>query len=343
MTSIPHEPVREPGAWRGAELAGDASWIVPFTPADIAEIETAAERTAADGLTVYGFGKEDFSLPSLAPKFESWLDELENGRGFLMLRGLPVGRWDDDMLYRVYWGLGQHLGTPLTQNKRGELIVEIANRGTVYGPNVRGYMTTAHLQFHSDASDLVALLCVHPAKSGGASMIASGLAIYNEILATHPEYIAPLCRGFHHNMRGEGVSGNPDEVTRNAIPVFSWHAGRLSCHYNQRLIEQGAEKLGRPLQGLTLEAVRYVGELARREDIRLSMDFRAGDIQLLNNHIVMHSRTGFEDHEDSDRRRRLLRLWTNMPNGRPLAPEYADRTNNGPRGGMAVDPAYRAA
>ena len=336
MTEKLRIPVVGPAAWRANEFADKDSWIYTLSRSDIQELDYATRQTAVQNLERYAFSKEDFPLPSFGPKIEGFLVELENGRGFMQLRGIPVERYDDNALYRLYWGLGTHLGAPISQNNRGEMIVEIKDRGEAYGPGVRGYTTKARLMPHSDASDLVALFCIHPARRGGASCIASGMTIFNEILAEHPEYLKILELGFHHNMRGEGVSNNPNETTRNAIPVFSYYQGRLSCHFNRRLILEGSEKSGAQLSEPAKAAVDYVNDLALRDDIRFDMDFQAGDVQLLNNHVIMHSRFEFDDYEALEKRRRLLRLWTTVPNGRPLAPEYADRTNNGPRSGMAV-------
>lgn len=331
---IRREPISGPSAWRPTDFETDDTWMLHLSEAKQAELLTATAQSQRRGLMPYTFGKADFPLPRLGPRIEAALGDLEDGRGFILLRGVPVDAIDDAALYTMYWGLGVHLGTPLTQNRHGERIVEIADRGVTYGKQVRGYMTDARLMPHCDASDLVALLCVRPAHRGGESCIASAMTIYNEILQQHPEYLDALCRGFRHNMRGEGLTGDPNEVTRNTIPVFSYYAGKLSCHFNRRLIVQGAEKLGTPLTPFEQAAVDYVNDLALRPDIRFDMDFRTGDVQLLNNHVIVHSRMGFQDHPAH--KRRLLRLWTNVPNGRPLAPAYADRTNNGPRGGMPV-------
>lgn len=336
MRETSREPVADRSVWRGTDFAGDDSWIHVLTAAERAELLDAVDHVQAERLACYSFGKDDFPLPMMDDTIAAILEELENGRGFVMLRGIPVERLSDEERYLLYWGLGVHLGTPLTQNRKGERIVEIADRGVQYGAQVRGYTTNARLMPHSDAADLVALLCVRPARSGGASTIASGMTIHNEILARHADYIEVLYRGFRHNMRGEGATGDANEVTRNVIPVFSRYAAKLSCHFNRRLIEQGAEKLGHPLSELEQAAVDEVNALALSPEIRFDMEFLAGDVQLLNNHVVLHARRDFQDDPDPRRKRRLLRLWTNVPNGRPLAPEYADRTNNGPRGGMPV-------
>ena len=304
-------------------MAADRRWIRELTDAEAAALRDGTDSSAT---------KPD----ALAPLADEILTVLEDGRGFVLLRGVPVNGLDDAALYALYRRLGDRLGTAITQNRNGDEIVEITDRGAKYGPGVRGYTTRAHLMPHCDATDVVALLCVNAARKGGESCIASAMTIFNEILAHHPDYLEVLASGFHHNMRGEGVTGDPNEVTRNAIPVFSDFAGKLSCHFNRRLILQGAEKTGRELPPATVAALDCVNDLALRDDIRFDMEFQPGDVQLLNNHLILHSRRDYEDHPDPALKRRLLRLWLNVPNGRPLAPEYADRTNGGPRGGMPV-------
>lgn len=339
MGEIPRRPVTEPSAWTSAELAADDGWIYRLRPADVAELEAAVEAVRAKGLKLYAFGRDDFPLPGLAPTIAAVLHQLEHGRGCALLRGLDVSGYDEDTLKTLYWGLGAHLGEPVTQNAQGDLIGHVRDTGRDFeAKNVRGYTTNARLSPHCDPIDVVGLLCVHPAKRGGDSLISSAMTIYNELLATHPEYLEPLCAGFHFDLRGEGVTGDPDEVTFNRVPVFSYFGGRLSCRYNRKTIGDGQAKAGERLDGLALEAVDAVAGLVVRRDIRFNVPFERGDIQLLNNHMVLHSRDAFEDHPEPERRRNLLRLWINLRDGRPLAPEFADRLNTGPRGGVHVRP-----
>ena len=333
-----YKAFKAPSAWTRADYESNEDWVVHLSRDEADEVLAACEQVRAKGLKAFEFGKDDFPLPKLSHTLDGVLDTLENGRGFCVLRGIPLDDLasDDDTLYALYWGLGEYLGVSITQNRRGQRIAEVRDSGDLYTPNVRGYSTTARLYPHSDASDVVGLLCIQPAKKGGESCIASGIAIHDYIVEHHPEYLDVLYRGFYHSMRGEGVNGDLNEVTDNIIPVFSLFEGKLSCHMNRRLIVEGADKMGVTLTDLEMEAVDCVNDLALDDRFRFDMDFRRGDLQLLNNHIIVHSRQSFEDFDEPDKKRRLLRLWKNVPNGRPLAPEYADRTNGGPRGGMRV-------
>ena len=339
MTEILETALEGPAVWKGPEMAKDPSWIETLETAETAEVLAAVESVRAAGKELFQFGKEDFPLPTLGPRLEKIIQEVEYGRGFALLRGLPVAEFgsDYDMLKTLYWGLAQHLGTPITQNARGDLISEVTDLGYDKGKaNVRGYVTKQAGPFHTDSCDVVGLMCVHPSKEGGKSLLASSGAVFNAIREEHPDYLPVLINGFHYDLRGEGPTGDLNEVTTNRSPVFCQHEGFFNCRYNARSILRGAIKIGEELSEFQEAAVNCVRETASRDDLRLDMDFQPGDIQLNNNHAVLHSRTAFEDWPEPKRKRRLYRLWLTIPNGRPLPANYADRLNTGPRGGVHV-------
>ncbi|MDA1090746.1 MAG: TauD/TfdA family dioxygenase [Proteobacteria bacterium] len=337
MGEILRHPVIGPSAWTSAELAADHSWVYALSADDIGELEAAADAVRSKGLRLYEFGQDDFPLPGLAAMIADIAGQLEGGRGCALIRGLDAARYDEETLKMMYWGFGLHWGVPISQNAKGQLIGHVRDTARDYhSKNVRGYTTNARISPHCDPADCVSLLCAHPAKKGGESEISSAMSIYNRILETHPEYLEPLTEGFHFDLRGEGVSDDPDEVTFNKVPVFSYFDGHLSCRFNAKTILDGQTKAGAPLNGLALAAVNKVAELAQDPEFRLDLTFRQGDIQILNNYLILHARGGFEDHPEPERRRNLLRLWSNLHNGRKLAPEFANRLNTGPRGGVMV-------
>lgn len=336
-SAAPPVPVTDPSAWLAADLAADQSWIHRLDTDEIHELDRAVEAVLERGLEPGGFGRDDFPLTHLADRIAGWARDIEHGRGCVLVRGLDPARYADDALAVLYWGLACHFGEPIPQNAAGQLIGHVRDTGRDYqARNVRGYTTRAELKAHCDASDVVGLLCRHPARRGGESLIASATAIYNHLAAERPELIAPLLKGFHFDLRGEGVTDDPDETTFHRVPVFSWFGGRLSCRYNGKTIEDGMAKRGMPLDGLALEAVREVGRLAVQPPFRYDMTFEKGDIQLLSNHAILHARAAFEDWPEPERQRDLWRIWFNLRDGRALAPAFADRLNTGPRGGVFV-------
>ena len=178
---LPKTPIASPAAWRPDDFKADDSWIIRFDPDMLDELDAAVAACKRQGLGAFEATKEDFVAPRVAACLRDVARELDAGRGFVMLRGLPVEKYAADDLRLLYWGLGVHLGTPISQNGLGELIAEVTDRGYDYSvENVRGYTTRGGQSPHTDHGDVVGLLCVCPAKSGGKSMIASSISIFNE-------------------------------------------------------------------------------------------------------------------------------------------------------------------
>jgi len=329
----PHR-VELPCAWYRQELEADKSWIWPFEKEHIEELDAALRLSEEKGLDIFEVTKDDFPLPSFGKILDALLDELEHGRGVVLMRGFPVERYNTDELRRLYWGMGAHMGTAESQNIDGELMQDISDRGFDYTKTEhRGSMTAAKLRPHCDITDVVGLLCVRTAKEGGKSTLCSSSTVYNEVFDKHPEYLPVIHSGFRFDLDGKGPTGHPKEVT-NPLPIFSWCDGQLSCRYNQKAIEEGAEKIDQPLNDLQQAAVAFIGDTAVRPDIQYEMDFRPGDIQWLNNYVILHSRTVYVDHGAADKKRLLLRLWLNHPKARPLEDDFANKALMGPRKGV---------
>lgn len=328
-------PLTEPSVWVGSDFEHSDDWIVHLTADHIAELNAAVSAVKRRGLSVPAIAKDDFALPRFGAVLRDVSDALENGRGFALLRGLPVEDYAPGDLEILYWGVGTYLGKVISQNGRGDLIGHVTDLGFDWSqPNVRGYTTRAGLRPHNDSADLVGLLCVHAAERGGESIIASATAIFNSILRDAPECLDALYDGFHYDVRGEGVTGKLTEVTRNRVPVYSYHKGRMSCRYNAKAIETAADKMGEPLTPLQRKALGLIEDRANDPAYHLRMAFQPGDLQLLNNFVVLHSRTPYVDAEPPAAKRLLLRLWINLWEGRELAPAFADRYNAGARQGV---------
>lgn len=328
-----------PSVWRAADLRANESWIWRLNAVDLAEIDAALKSAQQYGKSMPTLCCKDFPLPTLGPRLAIAARDLDTGQGCLLIKGLDVGRYNEDEITDIYWGIGRYLGTPMTQNAAGALVGNIRDSGRTIGEkNVRGYTTKNRMLPHCDPMDIVSLLCIHSAKTGGQSLIASTCAIYNEVCITHPEYLPTLLRGYYYDLRGEGPAGDSNEVTENRVPVFSWWRGQMSCRFHGRSIREGMKKAGQLLQGIDADAVDYVELLAVDERFRFDMDLEQGDIQVLNNYTVLHARDEFEDWPEQDRRRHLLRLWINLDPAiaRPLDPVFAAKNNTGPRGAIHV-------
>jgi hypothetical protein len=277
--------------------------------------------------------RADFPLTRLARTLEEVRGALERGRGVVLLRRVPVERYTDAQIRTLYWGLGTHLGAARYQNAHGELIGEVRDEvrryGEVHQPGVAarpGAPVTSRykarsngpLRFHTDRCDVVSLLCVRPARAGGVSRVVSSVAVHNAILARRPDLHALLCRDYHRTREGEEMGG---EGSVYALPVFAARDGRFTSQYSRTFVEAAQRLPGVPrLTPAQDEALDLLAEVA--EELCHEMTLEPGDIQLLNNHLIYHARTAFEDYEERDRKRLLLRLWLSVPGSRPLPEGY---------------------
>jgi len=328
-----YDPVTGPAAWRGKDVAG---WQREFSAAEIAEIEAAVGAYRGDPAAL---SPANFSLPALGPALRAILKELLEGRGFILLRGLPVQSWSRERQALAYLGIGAWLGRFCSQNAKGHLLGHVKDLGLdIRDPHVRYYQTNRKLEYHTDSVDIVGLLCLQPAKAGGESYIASSMTVYNEILRRRPDLMPALFEPFPTDRRGEVPEGMKPWFD---IPIYHWHAGRLSCIYVRQYIES-AQKLfpeARRLTRAQVEAMDLMDELCNDPAIHLAMDFRPGDIQLLHNHQILHSRSDFENWPEPERHRHLLRMWLAPPEARPLPEVFAPRYGSvtpGARGGIVV-------
>jgi hypothetical protein len=325
---IQTQPVRHPSAWFGRHLVDDPSWLVRLDRNDLADIAAAVRNVRAHGLSLGQVGRASFPLPSLAPKLAQWLTEIRTGRGFVVVRGLNAEDYSDEDVGLIFWGIGCYLGVPVTQNPQGDLLGHVYDHGRRYGDiDVRGYETNARLPFHSDSCDLVGLLCLRRAKSGGLSSIVSSVTLHNEILRQHPEYLAPLYTGFHYIKREAALTDDP--ITAYRLPVFGAKNGFVSARLVRNQINAACEKTGKPLEPLEQASLDFLDSLAYDPEIHLDMDLQVGDMQLCNNYTVLHSRTGFEDYPEPERRRHMIRLWLTFRERRPLADAFPPHNGYG--------------
>jgi hypothetical protein len=334
-----YEPVAGPGVWYGRDLAARGDWIHRLTPAEVEEIGAATRAVRAAGLSPASIAPAAFPLPSFGPFLRKVLAELLQGRGFILLRGLPISTWSREEQAIAYLGIGAWLGRFRSQNAKGHLLGHVKDLGLdIRDPGVRYYQTSRRLEYHTDSVDVVGLLCLQTAKSGGESYLASSMTVYNEILRRRPDLMEALFQPFPTDRRGEVPEGMKPWFD---IPIYHRHAGRLSCIYVRQYIESAQKNFprARRLTHVQIEAMNLMDEFCNDPAVHLSMDFQPGDVQLLHNHQILHSRGDFENWREPERHRHLLRLWLAPPEARPLPQVYAARYGSvtpGDRGGIVV-------
>jgi hypothetical protein len=325
--------------WYGPDMAKRSEWVHTLSPADIAEIEAAVRPLADAEADIARITKADFPLPKLAPKLAGICEEVIDGRGFALLRGLPVERWSIRQSATAYFGIGSHFGSARSQNAKGHVLGHVRDlgRNAEQDPTARVYQTRERQTYHTDSCDVVGLLCLKTAKSGGASALVSSMTIYNEMRKRRPDLLLCLFEAMHTDRRGEVPAGRKPW---HDIPIFNWYEGRLSALYSRRYIESARRFPEVPaLTARQLEALDLFDDLAEDPAINLQMTFQPGDMQWVHNHTMLHDRTAFEDWPQPERKRHLLRLWLAVPGARPLPAVYADRFGKidiGDRGGIIV-------
>jgi len=333
-------PLLGPNAWRGDEIAHSTRWLRHLSPRALAEIDAALGACRVKGIPWRETTGEAFPLPGMAEDFADIRRELEDGCGMIKLRGLPVDRYSADELRQIWFGLGANLGHPVFQNRNGELMREIRdegaevgarygqihdgdakgeNSGPVFLSSYARTLSNGALRFHTDRCDVVGLLCVNQARAGGVSTLASSVAVRNEILRRRPDLLEVLYQKFYRSRFGEEET-TPDAIY--ALPIFGDRDGKFTSHYSLTYIEVAQKVPSVPrLTAAQHEAIEMLMALAK--DLSFEMRMEPGDIQLLNNHVVYHGRTPFEDDDTLGQRRSLYRLWLAMPNSRALPEDHA--------------------
>ena len=337
--SMPPGPIADASAWTGHEMAQHNDWIWHLGADDIEEIDRAIAHFKASGAPMEAISTDNFPLTALKPKLAALLREIIEGRGFVMVRGFPVRRYDIRSNAIAYLGLGRHFGTLRSSNGRGHLLGHVKDTGAdISQGNTRFYQTSRRLEYHTDSADIVGLLCLQTAKSGGESFIASSMTIYHQILKRRPDLIAAAFLPYATDRRGEVPVGMKPWF---AIPIFNWHQGKLSAIYLRHYIEEAQRRFADAprLTREQIEVMDLIDELVNDPAIHLQMTFEPGDMQFLHNHQILHSRNDFENWPEPERHRHLLRLWMAPESGRPLPDVFAPRYGSvtpGDRGGIIV-------
>jgi len=318
---IPKQPLDHLSLWRGQELQERADWQIRFTEPEIEELFLASEALAdrpAEEIRL-----ADINLPQLASRLARIQHDLEHGSGAVFLRGLPAANLDQVVLSRVFWMIAVHLGTPLSQSAKGELIFSVADAGYAPDdPRTRGPNTRRKLSYHTDRCDVIGFCCHRQARSGGENRIVSSMALYNEILEQRPDLLEVLCEPFYY-LRHIVDGGNDKPWCRQR--VFSFCEGHFAANLLRVLINRAHTHPDLPeLTDEQVEALNLMETLADEPHLHYSFRQEPGDLFFVNNWVNLHRRTEFEDWPDPDRRRHILRIWLSMPNSRPLDPLFAD-------------------
>lgn len=328
----------DPSVWYGSEIARREDWIERLDDAEVTEVERVVRALERATLEIASLTAKVVPLPTLAPRLREMINDVMKGRGFVLIKGLPVERWTRRQAAIAFLVVGVQLGNLRMQNAEGHLLGHVRDLGrSSEDPNTRIYQTRERQTHHTDSCDVVGLMCLQTAKSGGLSSLVSSTTIFNEMRRRRPDLLNVLLQPIETDRRGEVPEGSKPYFN---IPVFNYHDGLVSAIYQRQYIESARRFPGvKPLSALQIEALDLFDQLANDPKLNLMMELEPGDIQLVHNHTILHDRTAFEDYPEPERKRHLLRLWLAPPGARPLPEVYAERFGSitpGDRGGVVV-------
>jgi hypothetical protein len=334
-TAIHTEQVNDAMAWTGADFSGDDDLAYPLTRATVAGLEELLLRTRdvpRDAIEL-----EDVHHPDVDGPAREVYDEIIAGRGLVVVRGFPVAEHSLDDNERMLWCWLVHFGQLVSNNSFGHRMVRVQQEVLPGGVQpARGTKSASELAMHNDSADIFSLLWVHQAEQGGESQFSSGPAAHNTILATRPDILPILYRGFPHHRRSEQPDDQPD-VTPYDVPIFSNVEGRICINFTYSSIVPALHELGREFTPNEEEAIEILRRVLVQQQIELRM--RPGDASMANNYAMCHSRSDFVDGDDPTRRRLVLRAWNEVPledRRLPIGREFFHMENEG--GHLGYDP-----
>ncbi|MFZ5491082.1 MAG: TauD/TfdA family dioxygenase [Pseudomonadota bacterium] len=307
MIHEPPQPVTGPCVWQGRDYRNPADWVYTLSTAALADIDRAVRRVRDAGLSLDEVTAAEFDLPALAGDLATMADILHTGRGFVRLQGIDRARYSDDELGIILWGLGTHLGIGVSQSQRGDRLGHVQDRGEVG----RYYGIGGPIEVHMDPVDVTGLMCLTPAMRGGATPLMSSFAVHNVILAERPDLLAVLYRGFHYGSETVIKGGLP--ITEHRIPVFNFLTGEPDCFFLPAAIRGPNGEPRGELPAIEREAINYLQAVADRPEMKIDMLIDPATVQFINNRVILHARSDYQDWAEPERKRHLLRMWVMMP------------------------------
>jgi hypothetical protein len=306
------QALRTASAWKGSTFDFRSRAVRTLAPSQLAEIEAGlAHYERDDKPDLLAITPASFPLPTVAPFMRELLYDLRYGAGVILLRGLDHTRYSPEQLGKIYFALATHLGVPVPQSHQGELLGSVIDVSDA-SPGVRGYQAGGRQSFHTDgtACDVVGLMCLRAARSGGASRIVSAVAVHNALVERRPELAQVFYDGFVYRlMDNDAAAGGFPPTTPHPVQVFAQHEGEFFCNLNGGDIRRAVERGDAALTDLQIEAYDEFQRLANSDEFYLDMHIGEGDIQFLNNRTILHGRLPYEDHDEVAHRRYMLRLW----------------------------------
>lgn len=306
-------PAEDAAVWTSSEIHGKEGLLHRLHRDHLEGLREVLARTSH--LALEDIGRSEFDHPSVNELMKGVRREIMSGRGAAILTGVDLARFTDEDFKRTCWGLGTHLGIAAPQSYRRDRLGFVQKEEN--NPTGRGYLMDVELRSHTDFHEVLCLACVRRSATGGESGLASSLAVHNAMLETRPELLIALYEGFYQEWAGE------QRVSAGNIPIFCRVDGKVSCYYHPLALLNAAKELGTTLPAALAEAVQAFSAHADSSALRADFMLEPGEILFWHNFLVLHSRRAFQD--SAGQKRLLLRLWLNVPQGRPMHPAFTGR------------------
>ena len=320
MTTVLHTPIASPMTWSADTLLQDDGRVV--LDADCrTELDAVAVEFEASPLPIEVLSPGWFHVPACTEAMQRVRAQVHEGIGFAIIDRLPVERLAQRTAVALYWLLMSLVGRPVAQKWDGTMLYDVLDTGKKAGPGtgVRSSKTNGHQPYHTDnafnlAPDCAALLCLQTAKAGGVSGLISLETVYNLLLEDYGDLLPRLYEPVYWDRQMEHA---PHDARVSFQPVFESDGERVLANYSPYLVLAGYHIRKDPPDAHTRAALDALIEVPERDGLGKSFVFERGQIQIVNNRRIGHRRTGFEDWDEPERRRHLVRIWLRDA-GRPF-------------------------
>ena len=304
---IDHD-IEWPFAWKKADLPREAGFV-KVSGDCTAEIARLADILRSNPHPIEALRPVDFDLPECRAMMAEVKRELVEGIGFAVIDRLEIEAIGRDEARAIHWLLCSMVERPVAQNWKGAMYYDIADRGK---QSMRATNTRDEIVYHTDNSfnvcppNYVALLCLQRAKSGGLSKVINFAAAHNEMRRRHPELLARAYLPYVFDRQHEHAPGEERFIRR---PIFENHDGRMVGRVSRFHIRTGHALAGVPLDAEGEAAMEAIEAILSEDGMAHEFWFEQGQIQIVDNRRLGHKRTAFEDWDEPEKKRRLMRLW----------------------------------
>jgi hypothetical protein len=308
------QPIEGPSAWRAGDIKTE-DYRVVLSSVCRDEILRVADELRAYPLPAILRTPDEFDWPNCRAAMALVRHILKAGMRFAVVDRLPLEEiGDESAATAIYWLLSSMVARPVAQKLDGTMVYDVLDTGAeaLPGSGIRPDKTNIEIRFHIDNAynttppEIVGLLCLRAAKSGGVSRVLSFPTVHNELLARHAGLLPRLYQPFWFDRQREFFRG---ESVIFAAPIFDDAEGELRARFSHHQIKGGYALRGEPLDNEAAAALAATLDIFEEPGIAVDFEFQPGEIQFVDNRTLGHSRTEFEDYPEPERKRHLIRLW----------------------------------